>query len=515
MALPFLAPVPELDDVVQPSRRVSLVWFKWLNVLRDLVFALRDLLVPIDAYITTIHDVHAYGAEGDGVTDDRAAIQAAAAAAGPGGTVTFRADHTYRIASGIVLAYDDQTWWMYGATIAVDFVGAGITLGTAGIRIFRCKVFGPTVQPASGVLDWTAGGCGIRLLSCTNCTIRDPFVRWLEKGIEITSPVPPNQTETTQNWIVRPLVASCADSMVFYAEDGGTVNENQVFAGQLGYSGSDPSAVGRYCVKIHHHATSLGNVNGIKFFGTYLGNSKVVNRPNAIYLDGVGCLFSGVHAENFPDPRVTPAGDALLGFLPNYFWGSSADWLDPEADLAAGTTGNLAPWVYSGQDGAGVAGGGQAGSDYVWRAKQLGATTKVTLSVADNTNAEVFSVTGDGSARSARGGIGYATGAGGTVIQATNKATAVTLNKVTGLITMNNAALNAGVIVSFVLNDSLIAATDLIAITHESGGTLGAYTVNARATGAGTAAIDIRNNTAGNLSEALVLRFAVLKSVNA
>lgn len=115
---------------------------------------------------------------------------------------------------------------------------------------------------------------------------------------------------------------------------------------------------------------------------------------------------------------------------------------------------------------------------------------------------------------SATGGIGYATGAGGTVTQATSKSTAVTLNKTTGAITTHSAALAAATIVSFVLNNSAIAATDLIVAMHESGGTLGSYTINARATGAGTAAIDIRNNTAGSLSEALEIRFAVIKSVD-
>jgi hypothetical protein len=91
----------------------------------------------------------------------------------------------------------------------------------------------------------------------------------------------------------------------------------------------------------------------------------------------------------------------------------------------------------------------------------------------------------------------------------------VTLNKVTGAITMNAAALAAGTIVSFVLTDTAIAATDQIVVSHESGGTLGAYSVNGRATGVGTGAIDIRNNTAGSLSEAIVLRFSIIKSANA
>jgi hypothetical protein len=54
----------------------------------------------------------------------------------------------------------------------------------------------------------------------------------------------------------------------------------------------------------------------------------------------------------------------------------------------------------------------------------------------------------------------------------------------------------------------------MLLVTHESGGTLGAYTVNDRATGAGTGAIDVRNSTAGSLGEAVVLRYAIFKNVN-
>lgn len=108
--------------------------------------------------------------------------------------------------------------------------------------------------------------------------------------------------------------------------------------------------------------------------------------------------------------------------------------------------------------------------------------------------------------------IGYAPGAGigGTVTQLTSKSTGVTLNKLTGEITMNNAALAAATIVSFVLTDSAIAATDIMILNHVSGGTLGSYGLNA-ACAAGSATIYVRNNSAASLSEALVLGFALVK----
>lgn len=110
------------------------------------------------------------------------------------------------------------------------------------------------------------------------------------------------------------------------------------------------------------------------------------------------------------------------------------------------------------------------------------------------------------------GSLGFATGAGGTATQSTDKSTAVEINKSTGEITMNNAALNAATIVSFTLTNSTIVAADQVVVQHISGGTVGAYTVTAAAS-SGAATIYVRNNTAGNLSEALVLKFSVIKAV--
>lgn len=111
-------------------------------------------------------------------------------------------------------------------------------------------------------------------------------------------------------------------------------------------------------------------------------------------------------------------------------------------------------------------------------------------------------------------GVGYATGAGGTVTQITSKATGVTLNKVSGAITMNAAALAAATVVSFVLTNSAIAATDVLILNHISGGTPGSYLLNARCS-SGSVTIDVRNDTAGSLSEAIVIQFALIKGVNA
>ena len=111
-------------------------------------------------------------------------------------------------------------------------------------------------------------------------------------------------------------------------------------------------------------------------------------------------------------------------------------------------------------------------------------------------------------------GVGYATGAGGAVTQATNKSTGVTLNANCGQITMNNAALAADAIASFTLTNSKIAAGDVLVLNHLSGGTAGSYTLNAHSA-AGSASINVANRSAGSLSEAIVIAFAVIKAVAA
>jgi hypothetical protein len=112
-------------------------------------------------------------------------------------------------------------------------------------------------------------------------------------------------------------------------------------------------------------------------------------------------------------------------------------------------------------------------------------------------------------------GLGFYTGAGGTVTQGSGsgKATAFTLNKMCGEITTDGASLTHSTVVSAVWNNSKIAATDVVIINHKSGGTVGAYTFNVSC-GAGTATLYIQNNqTSGSLSDILVLSFVVIKGV--
>lgn len=136
--------------------------------------------------------------------------------------------------------------------------------------------------------------------------------------------------------------------------------------------------------------------------------------------------------------------------------------------------------------------------------------------VVTNTGANVTGAfTATSSILSSGGGIGYATGAGGTATQLTSKATGVTLDKFSGDITLHAAALAASTTVSFVFTNNKIAAGDTLVLTHSAAGTFGSYTLNAHGFAAGSCTVDVRNVSLGSLSEAIVIRYAVVKTVQA
>jgi predicted ThiF/HesA family dinucleotide-utilizing enzyme len=110
--------------------------------------------------------------------------------------------------------------------------------------------------------------------------------------------------------------------------------------------------------------------------------------------------------------------------------------------------------------------------------------------------------------------LGYTAAAQGTVTQATDKSTAVTLNKSAGQITMNNASLSTATNATFTLNNSLISANDTVILTIAGGqATPGSYNVFANSLSAGSVSITLRNISGGSLSEAVVINFSLIHCV--
>ncbi len=114
--------------------------------------------------------------------------------------------------------------------------------------------------------------------------------------------------------------------------------------------------------------------------------------------------------------------------------------------------------------------------------------------------------------------FGYGgSGTGGTVTQATSRTTGVTLNKISGQITLfASTAITGHGANEFTLTNSFIDATDVVYICFASGLTSASYGVTVTAVAAGSCKISVANlSNTGSPADTPVLNFVVIKGVNA
>lgn len=114
--------------------------------------------------------------------------------------------------------------------------------------------------------------------------------------------------------------------------------------------------------------------------------------------------------------------------------------------------------------------------------------------------------------------FGYGgSGTGGTVTQATSRTTGVTLNKLSGQITLfASTAISGHASNEFTLTNSFIDATDVVHVCFASGLTGASYGVTVTAVSAGSCKITVSNfSNSATPSDTPVLNFVVIKGVNA
>jgi hypothetical protein len=181
-------------------------------------------------------------------------------------------------------------------------------------------------------------------------------------------------------------------------------------------------------------------------------------------------------------------------------------------------TGGLKQMDLSTSGGLGVGVG--AGSFIRLRSKGFGTTSSTYGLYVENSSAtDTFAVQDDGQAYSkglsvngASFGLGYGTGAGGEVTQGTSRTTGVTLSKPTGKIILFSKAATAGLVDSFTVTNTLVAATDVIQLSFQSC-TVDAtdiYIPVVSQVSAGSFRVSIYT-PAATASEAPVLNFAIIK----
>ena len=111
------------------------------------------------------------------------------------------------------------------------------------------------------------------------------------------------------------------------------------------------------------------------------------------------------------------------------------------------------------------------------------------------------------------GALGYGVGSGGTVTQTTSKSSAVTLNKPSGTIVMNNAVLPAGALVTMTVNNSTKGTSDNVVVSIIAGvSSEQSYNVWCYPSiSNGVFFIVVKNISLGSLYEPIQIKFDIIK----
>lgn len=218
--------------------------------------------------------------------------------------------------------------------------------------------------------------------------------------------------------------------------------------------------------------------------------------------------------------RIDSAGNAGLGVAPSA-WAAGGGFVDVPGNGFLGNNANYSSnamlfganayydtaWKYrsSGLAAAFFQAGNGSFSWHVAPSGTAGAAATFTQAMTLDVNRNLL-LTGGGA-------LGYGTGSGGAVTQATSKSTGVTINKPNGHITTHNAALAAGAAVAFLVTNSAMTANDNV-VVNLAGGNAGTATYRVWAEGTGLGGqffIVIENRSGGSLSESLVLHYSIIK----
>lgn len=472
-----------------------------------------------------------FGAVGDGATDDTAAIQAAIDAAGTGNEV-YLPEGVFKITQTLMIGDGNDT--TFSTINAIAIVGAGMSWENGGTFSgdqppgTRLHWYGP----ADGIMmqvNGPIGGVRIENLTFAGFTGTNPasalvmhhpmwsrFKRLMAQGFNGSAYVIDAYTihPDTVNGANSNLWEQVNSSHFFAgsAATGITVGVDHTdafpeldvslntFIGCTWYAGTGDDCTGILLQNtdnncFYHCYSSAGTDAAHSGGGLRRGEITGATAVAGIWPAG----NSFVHCAFFPDVRNDdPTWSGSDTFL-SYVTGDGA--AIPTDTTSRGFTfdGN---WF-------GTWNGTPMVSESVG---DIAAVPGSSQMYYDPGNAAMLVKHGDGT-KGVLEGVRFIAGQGGSVTQITSKSTTVVLNKLCGQIITHGALLAADSAVTFTFTNSTISQTDVLVMNHVAGGGTGNYLI-APACGIGSATVTLRNLYGSDLSDALVINFAVIRAAN-
>jgi hypothetical protein len=236
-------------------------------------------------------DVRNEGVIGDGVADDTAALNAAAAFAASTGCCLFIPSGTYRITGTITFACDVMA--CRGATVRYEGASSAIVVGSLSTAVEDVSVEVPTlIYVNKPPLGWGAGSVGVTVSNTYASSITIRNVVNFETGLLMWA----DGTGCVHNNIYPMHLENNGRSIVVDATATGWVNQNTFIGGRTShYSGEGVSVAAARHILIE---TTTNAINNNTFIGTsFEGNTAryLVDVDKGVNNTFINCRWEGAN----------------------------------------------------------------------------------------------------------------------------------------------------------------------------------------------------------------------------
>lgn len=379
--------------------------------------------------------------------------------------------------------------------------------GTTGALLYaqaspNTRIIRNTIQPLASVGGgFVPAGYSIRLnTSGAGSSISDNFIAIGGTGhIQIGAGVTGTLIANDNNFDVTAVITDAGTGTFGTGNTPGIFNQlmtfrtGTAFASVVSFESTEPGAGNGPMVDIYRNSASPANNDGLGVLG-WFGNNSTPNKINYQYIGGT-IINATAGAETSQMNFAAYVGGTLAVRMS----------VGTNIVMSAGTL-FAAVAAPATNDGAALGNTSNQWSDLFLATGGVINWANGNYTVTHSSGVLTFSgaVLSSGS-----GGIGYATGAGGTVTQLTSRTTGVTLNKASGAITMFSAA-GSATAATFTVTNSTVAATDTIVLNQKSGSNLYNFIVTAVAAGSFNVTF---YTTGGTATDAPVINYSVVKGV--